>query len=815
MPTLKWPFRLATLVIFAILANILPAGLHAQPGRLLVKVNQPGPKISPTLYGLMTEEISHSYDGGLYAELIRNRAFKDNTEEPVDWTLVEDGGGAGSIALDQRQPLSMSLQTTLRLTITTPGQRVGVANDGYWGIPVRPNTRYRASLYARGDRSFTGPLTVDIESADGSNVLARAEIPKITSSWAPYSVTLTTGDLAPSETNRFVVSTSSPGTLWLDLVSLFPPTYHDRPNGNRIDIMQKLAGLNPSFLRFPGGNYLEGNSLDERFEWRNTIGPLWMRPGHESPWGYRSSDGLGLLEYLEWCEDLHMQPVLAVFDGYVLNGTYIEPGPRLQPWVQDALDEIEYATGAVTTRWGAVRARDGHPAPFHVNYVEIGNEDYSHEYNGRFAQFFDAIKAKYPHIKLIATSRVTSRVPDVVDDHYYRSAAAMEADVHHYDNSDRHGPKIFVGEWATTEGRPTPTFQAALADAAWMTGLENNSDVVILASYAPLFVNVNPGASQWGTNFIGYDALNSFGSTSYYAQQMFSQNRGDVVLPVDLTVPASPAPAPPAPHGAIGVATWETQAEFRNIKVTHNGQTLYQKDFANGDADWHFNRGAWKLQDGALVQTSDEDGPDATAGDLGWTDYTYSLQARKISGREGFLIMFHYRNNGHFVWWNVGGWGNTRTGLERVGGGGKGELGRPSPVTVETGRWYNIRIELNGDRIRCYLDDKLVTEATDTPPPPVGPLFATASRDKQNGDIILKLVNVSAEPQPLQIDLAGAGRVDKTASALVLTGMPDDQNSLADPLKVAPKSEPITNAGPIFTHTFPAYSVNVIRLKTR
>jgi alpha-N-arabinofuranosidase len=244
---------------------------------------------------------------------------------------------------------------------------------------------------------------------------------------------------------------------------------------------------------------------------------------------------MGLLEFLEWCEDLHIQPVLAVYAGYSLKQEHVNPGPDLQPYVDEALEEIEYVTGDAKTKWGARRAADGHPDPFPLTYVEIGNEDafdHSKSYDGRFTQIHDAIKAKYPKLQLIATTKVTSRTPDLYDDHYYRSAADFEGDTHHYDNKDRHGPKIFVGEWATTEGQPTPNLNAALGDAAWMTGLERNSDLVVMASYAPLLVNVNmnPKAWQWGTNLIGYDALTSYGSPSYYAQQMFYGNVGDKVL---------------------------------------------------------------------------------------------------------------------------------------------------------------------------------------------------------------------------------------------------------------------------------------------
>ena len=315
--------------------------------------------------------------------------------------------------------------------------------------------------------------------------------------------------------------------------------------------MEKMAAMHPQFLRFPGGNYLEGNHIKERFDWKKTIGPMVDRPGHESPWGYWSTDGMGLLEFLGWCEDLNMDPLLAVYAGYSLEQEHVNPGADLEPYVQDALDEIEYVTGGPDTKWGAQRAKDGHPRPFKLAYVEIGNEEWfdrSGSYPERYAQFAKAIKAKYPGLKLIATAPVGDAKPDLLDEHFYRRATQNFQSAHRYDapgatppvtqtwdngsfdKVDRSGTKIFVGEWATREGFPTPNMGAALADAAWLTGLERNSDFVIMSAYAPMLVRVDPGGMQWETDLIGYDALKSYGSPAYYAQVMFGSYLGDHTL---------------------------------------------------------------------------------------------------------------------------------------------------------------------------------------------------------------------------------------------------------------------------------------------
>jgi alpha-N-arabinofuranosidase len=366
-------------------------------------------------------------------------------------------------------------------------------------------------------------------------------VPALDSSWKQYTFTLKTGTaLRTSTDNRIEFLVSHPGTAWFTLLSLFPPTWHGQTNGFRPDLMEKLAALHPKFLRFPGGNYLEGQHLADHFDWKKTIGPLADRPGHQAPWMYRSSDGMGLLEMLTWCEDLHMEPLLAVFSGYALDHEHVNPGADLEPYVQSALDEIEYVTGDASTHWGAERARDGHPAPFALHYVEIGNEEYhdpSGTYGARFAQFYNAIKKQYPQLQIVASAPVTSVRPDIIDDndheagrHFYRTAQQFFDDVHRYDHYDRTGPKILVGEWATREGTPTTNFGAALGDAAWMTGLERNSDLVVMASYAPLFVNVSPFGMEWEGDLIGFDALSSYGSPSYYTQVLFSNHLGDQIL---------------------------------------------------------------------------------------------------------------------------------------------------------------------------------------------------------------------------------------------------------------------------------------------
>jgi alpha-N-arabinofuranosidase len=528
---------------------------------ITIDASTPAGKVSPLLYGLMTEEINHSYDGGLYAELIRNRAFLDDAVLPAHWSAVHGDGAAAAIALDPTQALNPAIATSLRLEVTqaSSGHPAGVANEGYWGIPVRPNTRYRASFFAKATPGFTGPITAAIESEDGKTVYATGRVTGLTQTWKQYDVTLTTARVEPTAKARFVLTVDRPGTIWFSLVSLFPPTYRNQANGFRPDLLQMLIDMRPRFLRFPGGNYLEGDQIADRFDWKKTLGPLSERPGHMAPWGYRSTDGLGLHEFLLWAEDMNAEPVLAVYAGYSLKGAYVKPGPDLEPYIQDALDEIEYVTGPATSKWGSLRAKAGHPAPFKLTYVEVGNEDFfdrSGSYDQRFVQFNTAIKARYPNLQVISTvgfehpenQRVRSVTPDVVDEHYYRTVEAfLNAARGQYDKYDRNGPKIFVGEWGAYETpfepwnprsrgeAPTPNMRAAIGDAAWMAEMERNADLIIMHCYAPLLVNVSPGARQWRPNLIGYDALRVYGSPSYHAIKLFATHLGDEILKASAT----------------------------------------------------------------------------------------------------------------------------------------------------------------------------------------------------------------------------------------------------------------------------------------
>lgn len=820
-----------------------------------VDVSQPGAAIPPIFFGLMTEEINHSYDGGLYAELIQNRTFQDPRPQrrggggrggdragdrlPIHWSLI----GSGSVATEESDPVNAALPISLRLDLA--GGEGGVANDGYWGIPVRPNTTYTATFYAKGGGGFAGPITASLRLDDGDAIVAQADTEPITSNWHKYTLTLQTPSDAPTTAKaRFVLSASGNGSVSFNYVSLFPPTYQDAPNGLRRDLMELLADLQPKFIRFPGGNYVEGSRFADRFNWKQMIGPPDQRPGHMGCWSYHSSDGMGLPEFLLWCKQLGAEPVLGVFAGYVLNRDHFNAGsPEMAIYTQEALDEIEYITGPADSEWGAKRVADGFPEPFPLRYVEIGNEDWfdgSGSYDGRFTEMANAIRDRYPHLKIIASAPVKSAKPDLYDEHFYRSPRQLRQMFTHYDKpvgappqltfggggwSGRHldGTKTFVGEWAAHEGRPTTNLNAALSDAAFVMGLERNCDVVEMQCYAPLFANVNPADPakgyprgwQWEYNLIGYDALGSYGSPSYHAQAMLAQNKGDVALDTKLDIPPVSPPTSDSPRGRIGVGSWHTDVEYQDITVTDpEGNMLLPADRASDRGAWDSTGGEWQVENN-LIKPADSDAETWTfIGNPNWTDYTIRLRARKLGGREGFIVLFHAANRDNYHWWNIGGWDNTVTRTEATENGARQPYGPEADFTVETGRWYDLRLEVSGNRLQGYIDGNLVTDTTYESPPDSEAIYASATYDKAKRTVFVKVVNAGDTPVDTAINVRGVGGVQPNGTAFVLTGELGDVNTVTEPRKVAPNEETIVNASTSFQHTFPAHSFTILRLKT-
>jgi len=772
---------------------------------LTVHADRPGPRISPTLYGIFFEEINCAGDGGLYAELVRNRSLEDTDKGPLHWTALSPSTG---LSLDAGWPEGEFNKRSLKVAIGPGGGRGGVANGGWWGISVREGEAYNLSLHARAGDGLEGPIIATLEDA-GGRTCAEAKIEGVGAEWKRFSATLTANATDPRA--RLAIA-AKPGTLWLDMVSLFPAKTF-KGHGMREDLAKMLLDLKPSFVRFPGGCWVEGNDMKLAMRWKATIGDPALRRTQHNIWQYMSTNGLGYHEYLQLCEDLGAEPLFVINCG--MSHRENVPMDRMGEFVQDALDAIEYANGPADSPWGARRAKAGHPAPFNMKFIEIGNENGGPAYHERYALFYDAIKAKYPKMNIVANDwggKPTNRPIEILDEHYYNNPAFFARNAHKYDGYKRDGHKVYVGEYAVTQGAgKMGNLKAAVGEAAFMTGMERNSDVVVLASYAPLFANVN--YKKWSPDLINFDSARVFGTPAYYVQKMFSENRADVVLPAE--VEATVTLPPPALRGKVGLGTWITQAEYKDVKVATAAGPAFESDFAAGMKSWKPFKGKWAVQDGALRQTSDEDDCRITAGHASWQDYTLTLKARKLGGAEGFLVMFLVRDDHNWIWWNLGGWGNSKHALEACENGGKSILGNEVPGKIETGRWYDVKVEVQGTKIRCSLDGKVVHDVTYSTAP-VKPLFAVAGRADASGDVILKVVNTADAPLPTKVQIRGLGGLKPNASATVLTSAdPMDENTIDEPTKVVPVTRTIENAGTNFTHSFPANSVTVLRLKTR
>lgn len=787
-------------------------GQSKSTASLVVEADKLGPRVSPSLYGVFFEEINMAGDGGLYGELVRNRSFEESIK-PVHWKLVKEGVADAEMSIDSIYVMSEKNTHYLKLKVLLALEGyVGIVNEGYWGIPVKKGEEFDLSLYAMTPDGINRSLIVLLEAPD-ERLLAQATLDTLRPEWRQFKVTMVGLDDCPNA--RLVIRATEPGVIFLDVVSLFPKkTFKARSNGMRQDLAGMLDELKPSFVRFPGGCWVEGDNLGLSYRWKQTIGDVADRRTQYNIWQYWSTNGLGYHEYLQLCSDLGAEPLFVINAGMSHHG--VVPMSGMKEWVQDALDAIEYANGPVDSRWGAKRAMNGHPAPFNLKYMEIGNENGGNDYAERYALFHDVIKAKYPEVHLIANvwdGYPKNRPVEIIDEHYYSAPEFFINNADRYDTYDRSGPKIYVGEYAVTQRCGKGNLLAALGEAAFMTGMERNSDIVRLSSYAPLFANVN--YKKWNPDLINFNASEAYGTPSYHAQKMFSRNRSDVILQSKLQIQEPPRELPPVRNGKIGLGTWNTQAEYKDMEVTRNGQTLLVSDLSHGATGWKPVAGKWNIVGDALQQTADGIKLRAYNGDSLWSDYTFALKARKLSGAEGFLILFSVKDNDNYAWWNIGGWGNTKHAVEYCEDGWRVVVGKMETGSVETGRWYDIKIELSGEHIRCYLDGKLVHDLV-YENTALRSLHAVAGRDTSTGEIVLKVVNVSKHDFDTQLNIRGTKPLDGIGSASILTSVdPKDENSIEKPKNVFPRPEQVNGISNNFRYTFPAYSLTVLRLREK
>ena len=788
-------------------------------GVIKIDTAHPGAKISPLLYGIFFEEINRAGEGGIYAEMIQNRSFEDNVSFPIAWFSEK-----AEISLNRTSPIHADNPTSLKVVAQAGGR---VMNRGFVGGPQGGNPRaanrqwqsnaaaqpgqifveagaeYDLTLYARSEKGGDR-LDVSLVGSDGK-VLAHSSITP-TKEWRKYTILLTAQ--RTDKNAQLAIGSARAATYWLDMVSLFPRrTWKNRKNGLRPDLMKMVAAMKPAFVRFPGGCFVEGRGIENRAIWKNSIGPVEQRIGQWCIWQYQVSNGLGYHEYLQMCEDLGAEPLFVINCGMgheTRNGRdtmYEVPMNEMQPFVQDALDAIEYANGPVTSKWGAERAKNGHSAPFNMKYIEIGNENGGRAYAERYALIAKAILEKYPNMRLVANEATAGYKNDILDPHLYSDSNTFRRDATRFDNQDRKGPEIYFGEYAVTSGAGKGNLNAALGEAAFMTGLERNGDIVIMSSYAPLFRRA--GWETWNPDAIVFDQSRVFGTPSYWTQVMFSNNRADRNLDLTLTVSEENQKTF---RGFVGLGSWETKVAYKDLRITQGDKVLAAPEFKTGLDGVMPVRGQWLALNGELMQSTLDTDTLAIIGEPEWEDYTISVKAKKLEGNEGFLIGFAMPDAETKSWLNLGGWGNTDHGIEhpdttthRVGG------------VIETGKWYDIRIDVNKSNVVCSIDGKVIF---DQKIQQNSALAAVAGLDQKTGETILKFVNSNSEPITLTVD-TGATKSDAIKGTVVTLAGSDQnmENTFEEPHRIVPKKKEFKAKSDDFRYTFPANSISILRWK--
>ena len=810
--SLHFRFSLFHLIVLLPLCT----SLHAADSCIVIDGQRPRIPVSPVFYGAFFEEINRAGDGGLYAEMIRNRSFEDTVlperstyadgagisptgwkfsfpepESIPGWSAVTTGARPQPhLALDASELMNSAQLRSLRIEsgVAAQGGLTGVEASGFRGLSLEKGKRYRLSFWAKFASAPVGENGFAISFQDKSGrTCATAEVEPLPGTgdgehrakgWQKWQALLTSEATDTQGTLR--IQSSATGDWWLDMVSLFPEeTFRGHSNGLRPDLANRVAALQPKFLRFPGGCIVEGFSKETIWNWKNTVGDIDKRRGHTLLWNYRTTVGLGFHEFLQLCEDLKMAPMYVFNCGLTCQARHCEvlPDAAIDALIQDALDGIEYAIGsAKETKWGALRAQNGHPAPFDLQYVEIGNENYGPLYEERYVRFHHAIRARYPQLKVIANAAVTSAPVDILDEHFYPSADFFIAHHDHYDSYDRSGPKIYVGEYAVTQDVGRGNLRAAVGEAAFLTGMERNQDVVTMTSYAPLLANLNDYA--WLPCAINFDNHRTFGTPFYHVMKLFSENCGSEVLSTGVTTPQRP-------NYRAGKISFETEDDA----VTFSEKRITSADGAEISED------ATRLLSDYVVRAKVRIAPGAKLAAIRIRDNG------RPSEQRDFCIVELVQD------------GHLRPSLKHVVGWSEEVLGTSKrPLSGGDSRQdYAIEIRAAGPRIECLVDDRMVISAAMKTLPAV---TATSSIESQSSDVIIKLVNTTAADHSVKFVLEHlAPRYSSSELQVITSGSLDDENSLERPERVAARS---SNLGPkesTFEMTFDPWSINVLRLR--
>lgn len=813
--------------------TVYVTGTDENPYTVNIDASDRSKDVSDIMWGLFFEDINSAADGGLYAELVENRSFE--MDDPLySWDT------SGNVKVNTENPLNENNSTYVTL-----GKGASIANDGFGGMSIKKDEKYTVSIYCRAKHfsvklDLIGDNGQVIATTKGGGVYAGEEDFEQVNQWCKDPFDTAGFRITENATNAKLVITNTADTpVDIDMVSLIPQDTY-KGHGLRKDLMEKLEEMHPKFLRFPGGCAVEGNTMDVAWNWKDTIGGISERKEMPNIWGYHMTYGLGFYEYFQMCEDLDMEPVpilncgiaCQVRSGSATDEEHLVPMDKLQPYIDDALDLIAFANGTdESNEWTKKRIEMGHPEPFNMKYIGIGNEQYGEIYWERYAEFAKQIHEKYPEINLVTTSGTASsgtgndlawnwanandELADRMDEHYYETADWFRTHAYRYDNYRRDtNTKVFLGEYASKGN----TWYNALSEAAFMTGLERNADVVRMASYAPMFAKY--GNTQWtAANMIWFNNDDYVLTPNYYVQSLFSNNQGDYSLPTEVKMNA--VEKDDTFKGGVVLGSWGTHNEFKDIKVV-SGDTvgfLTPESPNKGDTleswGWEAGSGEWTMKDGAIIQTSDETGATCYIGPMNY-NYTLSLKAKKTAGDEGFQIGVVAENGQNYYRVNIGGWGNTTAKVQRIVNGVSAETGNVAEqsyvgdVHINDNEWYDVRVEVSDYEIKAYLNDKFICSYVK--PKEYGPVYASSVYDEQSGEVIVKLVNTMDSDVNIGVNVNNAKISGNIAKTTVMSGNTALENSLDNKTAIVPKDSEITNAGNSFTYPAKANSVNIIHL---
>lgn len=754
------------------------------------------------LYGIFFEDLNHAADGGLYAEMVQNRSFEfcavDNPSyHPLmAWEKIEKKYSRMQWWIQDSHPYSRRNPHYLVCEIFETGMGAGVRNTGFTpGMYLQKGEKYRFSCLAATDGRGELPLRLVLENDEGRN-LGQADIVVSNGTvWNHYEAEITAQETTTA--GNLSIYIDAVGRLYLDMVSLFPQkTFMQQRNGLRADIATLLADLKPRFMRFPGGCLVHDGSInaedrDSLYRWKNTIGVLEERPARRNNWGYNQTLGLGYYEYFCFCEEIGAKPLPVLPAGYDPHHQRKVPFDQLDEWIQEALDLISFANDDASAQWGRIRCELGHPEPFGLEYIGIGNEEVGEGFFERYPYFHKAIKEKYPDIQIIASSGpfaaggeyekgwncARRNHADLIDEHYYMAPEWFLANHHRYDSFDEKDPRVFLGEYASWGN----TWYNALIEASYMTGMERNSEKVGLACYAPLLCNVN--YINWKPDMIWFDNHQAYGTANYYVQKLFMNHQGDDRIELEMTGIDDSVTIQDDPKGGFGLRTEpDTVVRYSQIMIEDIQNGTIWKDsevyFVGDNVEQYISADpdARVVTEDILLHTVESD------------HYIITVKGEMLYGRRGFMLQYGNRDEKNRYQWEIGGWQNMDSALTQDIAGRNSCLTQSS-FTVAADREYELKLEIEGRHLKAYIDGELIHEIYHAPVK-IEPLYTAASVDRQTGDIIVKLVNVQKRPIDTVLHMEGTEQAKGTA--YIMSGFAlEDENSFAEPLKVSPREEEI------------------------